>query len=118
MTARSAPWAGLPLPLWDCIAGLLPLPNLMALRQGWRGAVRLGDARVRAAAAAALKEGFGSHVLLTRGCAMATAMDGVQQMLGAPDGVVSLPWLGGWLAGAMQGAWLGNSATALGETNR
>lgn len=48
--AAAAPWADLPLALWEQIAARLPIRDVMSLRQAWRGAAQLAGARVRAEA--------------------------------------------------------------------
>ena len=106
--ARRAPWPELPAPLWEAICGLLPASDVLALRQAWRGAARLGDMRVRAAVVAQLTAELDDCVLMIRGAAVGTQQDalpGMEQQFGYA--YVEIDFLSGFLEGAM-GAALGN----------
>jgi len=97
--AAAAPWAELPLALWEQIAALLPTADVMSLRQAWRGAAQLAGARVRSEASARLKKELASCVLTVRGAAVITAMEGVAIML-QNEGGVCLDFLYGWMNAA------------------
>lgn len=122
--AQRAPWPQLPAPLWEQIAGLLPIGDVMALRQAWCDAGHLSDARVRSAAAAWLLTELSACVRQTARAAWATARDGVaetEEALDAMDVAATNPevdlvgHLTSWLCGAMVGAHGGRSVRYLPE---
>ena len=103
--ATAAPWADLPLPLWEHIAARLPTADVLSLRQAWRGAAQLAGARVRSKAFAELKGQLDRCVLLTRGAVMSTAMDGVEMMLEQTGGV-HINYLSGFMEEGLKAAYM------------
>ncbi len=110
--AAAAPWAELPLALWEHIAALLPTADIMSLRQAWRGAAQLAGARVRSEASSRLKKELASCVVLSRGAAVGSAIDGVACMRQEVGGVC-LDFLEGWMCGATGGVFASDNYRAL-----
>lgn len=123
--AKRAPWPQLPTPLWERIAGLLPtVGDVAALRQAWRGAAQLDDARMRAFAASALQSELADCVWVTRNTVKVTAIEGVAEMeaeveamgVAADDPEVAfLEWVTAWMEGAMEAAHEERSVRCLPE---
>lgn len=101
-SAPAATWADLPPPLWEAVAAHLPVPDLLSLRQAWRGASQLADQRARMAAVGALALELRDCVSAAYSAAYAAATDGYATMLDE-GGDVSLDFLFGFLEGRAAG---------------
>ena len=79
--AAAAPcWADLPPALWEAIADRLPAPDIMALRQAWRGTSQLGHPRLCSEACSALEEEMWPLVTRAVAGAFMTATEGMVAM--------------------------------------
>lgn len=101
-SAAAAAWADLPPPLWEAVAAQLPVPDLLSLRQAWRGASQLADQRARTAAVGALALELSDCVSAAYSVAYAAATEGYAAMLDE-GGDVSLEFLFGFLEGRAAG---------------
>ena len=103
--STGAPWADLPRPLWEQITSPLPTKDVMALRQACHATSGLAGSRVRAEAAATIKEDLDGIILVCRGAAVSTVMYCQGEYAGEPwaDPDGGYPGLDG-LTGFMQGA--------------
>ena len=111
--APAAAWADLPLAVWEGVASQLPTGNVMSLRQAWRGAGRLADARVRQEALAQLKDELGLCVAQAIVAARGTATCGVDVL---HEGGLGLECLPGFFCGAMEAFCVSRSGRHVSQT--